>query len=101
LEIVILRKNKAVIFDSTGVSIYVPFMAIWITGWAYLFYASWSAWGLGSICLTWVALLHTAGAFAMLAFIAAHLYFTLTTSEKPFAFVKTMITGYEEGQHKE
>jgi thiosulfate reductase cytochrome b subunit len=35
-------------------------------------------------------------AFMMLAFLAAHLYFTLTTSEKPFAFVKAMITGYEE-----
>ncbi len=69
---------------------------IWITGWAYLFYASWSAWGLGFLSLTWIALLHTVGAFAMLAFLAAHLYFTLTTSEKPFAFVKAMITGYEE-----
>ena len=69
---------------------------IWITGWAYLFYASWSAWGIGFLSLTWIALLHTVGAFAMLAFLAAHLYFTLTTSEKPFAFVKAMITGYEE-----
>ena len=68
---------------------------IWITGWAYLFYASWSAWGLEVLSLTWVAILHTIGAFAMLTFLCAHLYFALTTSDKPFAFVKAMITGYE------
>lgn len=70
--------------------------AIWISGWAYLFYASWSSWGLGGMSLLWVALVHTAAAFAMLTFLVAHLYFTITTSEEPFAFVKAMITGYED-----
>ena len=69
---------------------------IWISGWAYLFYASWDSWGLSSLSLLWVALIHTAAAFAMLTFLVAHLYFTITTSEKHFAFVKTMISGYED-----
>lgn len=68
---------------------------IWITGLAYLFYASWSAWSLSGVSLTWVAVLHTIGAYAMLAFLAAHLYFTLTTSKSPLGYVKAMITGYE------
>jgi thiosulfate reductase cytochrome b subunit len=69
---------------------------IWISGWAYLFYTSWSDWGLGGMSLLWVALIHTAAAFTMLAFLVAHLYFTITTSEEPFAFVKAMISGYED-----
>ena len=68
---------------------------IWITGLLYLFYTSWEALGLGSLSLGTVALVHTAMAFAMLVFLVNHLYFGLTTSKKPFGYVKALITGYE------
>ena len=69
---------------------------IWISGLLYLFYTSWNDWGLSAFSLTNVALVHTAGAFAMLVFLISHLYFSITTSKKPFGYVKAMITGYEE-----
>ena len=68
---------------------------IWVSGGVYLFYASLTAMGVNVPPLGTVAMIHTAGAFIMLTFLVAHLYFTLTTSEKPFAFVRAMITGYE------
>ncbi|MEN8167607.1 MAG: cytochrome b/b6 domain-containing protein [Pseudomonadota bacterium] len=68
---------------------------LWISGLLYLFYTSWNAWGLASFSLGSVALVHTAGAFAMLVFLISHLYFSVTTSKEPFGFVKAMITGYE------
>lgn len=73
---------------------------IWISGVLYFFYASWSVWDVNVPSLGIIAMIHTAGAFIMLAFLVAHLYFTLTTSEKPFAFVKAMITGYEVEESK-
>lgn len=68
---------------------------IWISGLLYLFYTSWEAWGLGSLSLGTVALVHTGAAFAMLVFLIIHLYFSITTSKKPFGYVKAIITGYE------
>lgn len=69
--------------------------AIWLSGLLYLFYASWGALGLSGLSLEVVALVHTAAAFAMLTFLVAHLYLAVTTSEKPFGYVKAMISGYE------
>lgn len=66
---------------------------LWISGLAYLFYPFVSQTG---IDLSWIALLHTLGAYLMLAFLMAHLYLALTMSEKPFGFLKGMVTGYEE-----
>lgn len=71
---------------------------IWISGLAYILYPYWSGTG---IPLGTVALLHTLGAFLMLAFLIVHLYLALTTSERPFGFLKGMITGYEEVDGKE
>lgn len=68
---------------------------IWVTGWLYLFYADWSAWGLSALQLEWVAMGHTIGAFLMLAFLISHLYLT-TTGHKITSQVKAMITGYED-----
>lgn len=53
---------------------------IWITGWLYLFYDQWAAWGLGSLDLALVATGHVIGAFLMLLFFIAHVY--LTTDRK-------------------
>ena len=69
---------------------------IWISGLLYLFYVAWADWGLEWFSLMIVALVHTAAAFALLAFLIAHLYLTITTSAKPFGYVKAMITGYED-----
>ena len=68
---------------------------IWITGWLYLFYNDWAAWGIRNLQLDWVATGHTIGAFLMLAFLVSHLYLA-TTGHTPLAHIKAMITGWEE-----
>jgi thiosulfate reductase cytochrome b subunit len=70
--------------------------AIWISGLLYLFYIDWPAIGLGWLPLGSIALIHTGAAFLMLTFLVAHLYLAITTSDVPGAYVKAMITGYEE-----
>ncbi len=69
---------------------------LWFTGWFYLFFGDWKAWGVdGLLSLEWVAFFHTAGAFMMLAFLIAHIYLT-TTGHTPTSHIKAMITGWEE-----
>ncbi|TSA20366.1 MAG: cytochrome B [Betaproteobacteria bacterium] len=69
---------------------------IWITGWAYLFYDQWTAWGWDTLLtLEWVAFFHVAFAFMMLVFLIAHVYLT-TAGHTPTAHIKAMITGWEE-----
>jgi thiosulfate reductase cytochrome b subunit len=69
---------------------------LWLTGWFYLFYGDWAAWGVnGFLSLEWVAFFHTVGAFMMLLFLIAHLYLT-TTGHTPTAHIKAMVTGWEE-----
>jgi thiosulfate reductase cytochrome b subunit len=68
---------------------------IWITGWLYLFYDRWEAWGLGSLSLEWVATGHTIGAFLMLTFLIAHIYL-ITAGATLTSHLKAMITGWEE-----
>ena len=68
---------------------------IWISGWLYLFYGDWAAWGLGGLKLEWVATAHTLGAFLMLAFLISHIYLA-TTGHKWNSQLKAMVTGWEE-----
>lgn len=68
---------------------------IWVTGWLYLFYDAWAAWGLTSLKLEWVAWGHTAGAFLMLAFLISHVYL-ITTGPTLGVHLKAMVTGWEE-----
>lgn len=68
---------------------------IWITGWLYLFYDQWEAWGLGNLSLEWVATGHTIGAFLMLTFLIAHIYL-ITAGATLTSHLKAMITGWEE-----
>lgn len=75
--------------------------AIWISGLLYIVYPSWASLGLGGLSLSLVALAHTAAAFLMLTFLIAHLYLALTTSERPFGYLKGMVTGYEEIEDEE
>lgn len=70
--------------------------AIWISGLLYLFYPFWDAIGIGRWSLGGVALVHTAAAFALMAFLVVHLYLALTTSKEPLGYLKAMITGYEK-----
>ncbi|PLY15033.1 MAG: cytochrome B [Sedimenticola sp.] len=70
--------------------------AIWISGLFYLFFGDLKALGLDGLSLEVVAITHTAAAFLMLVFLIAHLYLALTMSDKFGAYVKAMITGYEE-----
>jgi len=69
---------------------------IWLTGWFYLFYDQWRAWGLDQVLsLQWVASLHTAGAFLILVFLVAHVYL-ITTGHTLTAHLKAMITGWDD-----
>ena len=66
-----------------------------LTGIFYWAYNSWQAWGLGFLSLKIVALIHMAGAFAILSFVVIHVYMT-TTGHSIFAHIKAMITGWED-----
>ena len=69
---------------------------IWFSGWFYLFYASWAAWGVDRyLSLEWVAFFHTVGAFMILAFFIVHIYLT-TTGHTVTSHIKAMVTGWEE-----
>ncbi len=68
---------------------------IWVTGWLYLFYDQWAAWGLGSLDLSLVATGHVIGAFLMLLFLIAHIYL-ITAGATLTSHLKAMITGWEE-----
>jgi Ni,Fe-hydrogenase I cytochrome b subunit len=47
-----------------------------------------------------IALLHTIGAFLLIAFIVAHIYLT-TTGHTPTSNIKAMITGWEDLEEEE
>ena len=70
------------------------------TGFLYWGYNSRGDWGLSALTLQIVALVHTAGAFAILSFLVVHLYMT-TTGHTISAHVKAMITGWEEVEKDE
>jgi thiosulfate reductase cytochrome b subunit len=70
---------------------------IWVSGLLYLYYNELGASGvagLAGLSLGAIALVHTAAAFLMLAFLIGHLYLA-TTGRTPLAHVKAMITGWE------
>ena len=71
---------------------------IWVSGLAYLYYNELAASkiaGLAGLKLGSIALVHTAAAFMMLAFLIGHLYLA-TTGHTPLAHIKAMISGWEE-----
>lgn len=68
------------------------FPLIWITGIGYLLYGAWS--GEGG-WLWWIAILHTATAFAILAFVIVHVYL-LTTGHSFKEHFMPMIHGFDE-----
>lgn len=74
------------------VTFLVPYQLI--TGYLYYYYNAWPQLG-WDWALRPVALLHTAGGFAMLVFLIVHVYMT-TTGHTLSAHIKSMFTGYEE-----
>ena len=65
-----------------------------VSGLLYYYYNDWINWG-WTVRLDGVAFLHTAMAFALLLFLAVHLYLT-TTGGTLFSYTWSMITGWEE-----
>jgi thiosulfate reductase cytochrome b subunit len=64
------------------------------TGLLYYTYNSWTQWGI-TFSLGSVALVHTVGAFALLAFLIVHVYMT-TTGHTLWCHIKAMISGWEK-----
>lgn len=78
---------------------YLTFMiivgpALWSTGTVYLLYDLWRHYPWAGDGLQIVALVHTAAAFIMGAFVIIHVYMT-TTGKTPLHYIKTMISGYD------
>jgi thiosulfate reductase cytochrome b subunit len=74
-----------------------------VTGFLYLYYKYPSGGEIKSvdaINLKLIAIIHTIGAFALVAFVIAHVYLT-TTGHKPLSAIKAMITGWEDLEHDE
>lgn len=71
---------------------------IWISGLLYLYYNELAAAGYG-LDLATIALVHTIGAFMMLAFLLAHIYI-ITTGHTVTAHLKAMLTGWDEVEEK-
>ena len=79
----------------------IPLMVI--TGLLYLFYrypVKGSIESLEFLNLEHIAVLHTLGAFLLVAFVIAHLYL-ITTGHTPTSNLKAMITGFEELEEDE
>ncbi len=72
----------------------VLFPLIWISGLAYLTYNYWQG-GISHPALGWIATVHVATAFAILAFVIIHLYL-LTTGGSFIHHLAPMITGYDD-----
>ncbi len=64
-----------------------------ITGLVYLFYVYPNN-PVHAVSLNTIAIIHTFGAFVLLAFVIAHVYLT-TTGDTPLSSIKAMITGWE------
>jgi len=71
------------------------FPAIWISGLLYLLYVLWSAGPATNDALTWVAMVHTAAAFAIAVFVILHVYL-LTTGHSFKEHVMPMINGFDQ-----
>ncbi|MCK4708959.1 MAG: cytochrome b/b6 domain-containing protein [Gammaproteobacteria bacterium] len=72
----------------------LPFAVL--SGLLYFFYPYWAMVGLGGMSLLFIALVRTAMAFMLIAFLIVHLYMALTTSEEFLGYLKAMIVGYEK-----
>ena len=79
----------------------IPVMAV--SGLLYMYYRYPQENGIGTLTinsLAPIAIIHTAGAFLLVAFIIAHLYL-ITTGSTATSNLKAMITGYEDLHNEE
>ncbi len=77
-----------------GISLFlIPFQMI--TGLLYYTYNSWPQMGITDLVLGTLAVLHMAGAFALVVFLIIHVYMT-TTGHSLTAHFKAMCSGWEE-----
>jgi len=79
----------------------IPVMVL--SGLLYMFYRYPQRYEIAALnvdTLTVIAVVHTAGAFLLASFVAAHLYL-ITTGRTATSNLKAMITGYEEMPHEE
>lgn len=77
-------------------TILIPLMVV--TGLVYMFYRypqRYEVVALNVSGLRWIAVVHTVGAFALVAFVIAHIYLG-TTGRTVTSNLKAMITGYED-----
>ena len=70
------------------------------SGFLYLYF-HYPKFGIELDSLETVALIHTFGAYILLAFIIAHVYLTTVTGVKSLSSIKAMITGWEEMEEEE
>jgi len=76
----------------------IPVMVI--SGFIYLYF-QYPKFGIELESLDTVALIHTLGAYVLIAFVIAHVYLTTITGVKPLSSIKAMITGWEEMEDEE
>lgn len=73
---------------------------IWVSGMLLLIFSyNWIQLQPFGLTLTEVAWIHTAAAYMMLIFLIAHLYLT-TTGHTPLAYIKSMVTGWEDSDEE-
>ena len=76
----------------------IPVMVI--SGFIYLYF-QYPKFGMELESLEFVAIIHTLGAYVLMAFIIAHVYLTTITGVKALSSIKAMITGWEEMEEEE
>ena len=91
------KHNPMQAFAYLGVKVLINPL-IWISGLVYLYYNELEAAGMG-LNLGTIALLHTIGAFMMLAFLIGHIYL-ITTGHTVTAQLKAMLTGWDEVEER-
>jgi PAS domain S-box-containing protein len=69
--------------------------AMVVTGFLYLYF-HYPQFGIEVDSLKPIALIHTLGAFSLIAFVIAHVYLTTVTGVKPWSSIAAMVTGWEE-----
>ena len=71
--------------------------ALWISGLLLMFYTSWKDGPLGGLLsLEAIAWVHVAAAFGLMIFVIGHVYMAATTGHPWYAYLKAMVTGYED-----
>ena len=70
------------------------------TGFLYLYF-QYPKFGIEFDSLESIALIHTLGAYFLLAFVGIHVYLTTVTGVKPLSSIEAMVTGWEEMEEEE